>query len=1060
MSKSVPGLLLTLLFLLTFNQVSAQTFRFRNFDANMGLPQNFIYAIEQTPDGFMWIGTGEGLVRYDGLRFRSFSTRDSLADNFVMSMHVAANGTLWVGHNNGQLSYYRNQQFHTLRVENTTSPVRDLHEDAEGNIWFTVQNHGFAKVDRYNNLTTWFDSGSLGYTLFYSIYPLSDNTVLLGTSEGLMRVKAGSNGKIQGFERFDQMPMTTITAIKKRKGFGREFWIATESDGFFRFAPERDEATQIIDHSLCLSFDLQYENIQDIEEEEEGHLLLATWGQGVIKLFYDQQQQDFTESFTFSTENGMSNNFIRDLLTDKEGNYWFATYGGGLSCLTDESMIFYDLDQIGFQDNKARSVLHDGKDLWIGLENGLIRADPFCFTDFEFYDPAMGLPQDAVTGLYRDPDSTLWAATQNHGLYYKKNKEANFQPWFYTRTQPGKKINDLSGQQHLLYLATVGGYYQINLKTREQRHLTTENGLPHNNINFVYPDGNGGLWIGPKNSGICRIEDKSIEIHRITDTPTDVNDMTVDKEGRLWLATLGKGLIQYHEDSLNVLDISNGLARNFAYSIAGDSQGRLWVTHFPGLSAIEPAKDRIRIYDYEQNLGVDFHQISRDPAQDLWLASNEGVIRYRPDKDVENKVAPLLNFTSIKVSDEDFDLNKSLVLPFPYKDSYKFRFDFIGISFKNPKAVSYQYRLTRKGDKAEQEWADLGATTFREYDFLPDGDYLLEVRAANADGIYNQTPLSMGIVIAPPIWKKWWFYILLLSAMVLAVFSLIHLRERKLRKQKEALQREVDSQTVVLREQKAEIERKNRDITDSITYAKRIQSSILPPQEMLSGQFQESFIFFLPRDIVSGDFYWFHPFNGKMMICAADCTGHGVPGAFMSMIGTTLLNDIVKHNKVNSPADILHRLDLEIKTLLQKNEGHTTRDGMDISIVEIDPKKRSVRLASAKRPVFLFINGELNVYKGIRRSIGDSIMEDDSAFVNMSYQLNKNDSIYLFSDGYADQFGGPEGKKFMTANIRKLLLDIHHLPMEEQARRLRDTFIEWKGDQEQVDDVVFLGLRV
>src|SRR5690606_1933825 len=136
--------------------------------------------------------------------------------------------------------------------------------------------------------------------------------------------------------------------------------------------------------------------------------------------------------------------------------------------------------------------------------------------------------------------------------------------------------------------------------------------------------------------------------------------------------------------------------------------------------------------------------------------------------------------------------------------------------------------------------------------------------------------------------------------------------------QKEALQREVDSQTITLREQKAEIERKNRDITDSINYAKRIQSSILPESSILEGTFNESFIFFAPRDIVSGDFYWFYPFKNKFLVCVADCTGHGVPGAFMSMIGTTLLNDIVKREEVDSPADILHRLDLEIKILLQK----------------------------------------------------------------------------------------------------------------------------------------------
>ena len=180
----------------------------------------------------------------------------------------------------------------------------------------------------------------------------------------------------------------------------------------------------------------------------------------------------------------------------------------------------------------------------------------------------------------------------------------------------------------------------------------------------------------------------------------------------------------------------------------------------------------------------------------------------------------------------------------------------------------------------------------------------------------------------------------------------------------------------------------------------------------------------------------------------------------MSMIGTTLLNDIVKQQEINSPADILKRLDTEIKILLQKNEPEHTRDGMDISIVEIDTKTRKVRLASAKRPVYLFINGELNVYKGIRRSVGDSIIEDESEFVNIEYDMNENDALFLFSDGYADQFGGPEGKKYMSANIRKLLLDIYKKPMREQEELIHTTFQQWKGNEEQVDDVVFLGIRL
>jgi serine phosphatase RsbU (regulator of sigma subunit) len=178
------------------------------------------------------------------------------------------------------------------------------------------------------------------------------------------------------------------------------------------------------------------------------------------------------------------------------------------------------------------------------------------------------------------------------------------------------------------------------------------------------------------------------------------------------------------------------------------------------------------------------------------------------------------------------------------------------------------------------------------------------------------------------------------------------------------------------------------------------------------------------------------------------------------MIGTTLLNDIVKRTDIHSPADILNRLDFEIKILLQKNAKDNTQDGMDISIVEIEMDTKKIRVASAKRPVYLFINNELTIYKGARRSIGDTIVDNNSPFVNIEYDGKTGDSIYLFSDGYTDQFGGNAGKKFMTLSVKELLEKNYRKPMKEQHRIIRDTFYNWKNDLDQVDDVIFMGVKL
>ncbi|MFW6351782.1 MAG: SpoIIE family protein phosphatase, partial [Bacteroidota bacterium] len=564
----------------------------------------------------------------------------------------------------------------------------------------------------------------------------------------------------------------------------------------------------------------------------------------------------------------------------------------------------------------------------------------------------------------------------------------------------------------------------------------------------------------PRNSGICKIVNNQIEIHKISDSSVDVFDITQTSDSSFWLATHGQGIIKYSRDSIEHYNITDGLSKNFCYSIEADSKDRLWIAHHPGLTMFDTRNGEFEAYGHEEEMGADFFHIKKDSDQTLWFSSANGAIRYFPLKDKKNEISPALNFTDIQISGQHYSSNDKINLPYPYRKNYKFHFNFIGISFKNPKEVTYQYQLIKSGNPSDVEWIDLGNTSFREYDYLPSGEYELKVRAFNADG-FSSDPISVSFSIATPFWKKAWFYLIMGALLIYSVYLIIVFRERKLRKQKELLQKEVDIQTIQLREQKAEIERKNRDITDSINYAKTIQSSILPPLDVLKYRFPDSFVFFAPRDIVSGDFYWFYKTKNHFLITCADCTGHGVPGAFMSMIGSTLLNDIVKRKDVNSPADLLERLDFEIKVLLQNSKNKSnTRDGMDISVIEVDNTGTRVRVASAKRPVYLYLNNELNIYKGNRRSIGDSLVDDDTPFMNIEYNTTEGDLIYLFSDGYTDQFGGPNEKKFMKVGVKNMLEEIHNQPMEQQNETVKDYFYKWKGELEQVDDVIFMGIKL
>jgi serine phosphatase RsbU (regulator of sigma subunit) len=260
-------------------------------------------------------------------------------------------------------------------------------------------------------------------------------------------------------------------------------------------------------------------------------------------------------------------------------------------------------------------------------------------------------------------------------------------------------------------------------------------------------------------------------------------------------------------------------------------------------------------------------------------------------------------------------------------------------------------------------------------------------------------------------------------------------------------------------EQKEEIERQQRELQDSLRYAGSIQSALLPDEKYIRKLFPESFIFFQPRDIVSGDFYWIYKKRNVAVLVAADCTGHGVPGAFMSILGISYLNEIIS-NGIPKANIILNKLRENImKTLHQTGDLSKLKDGMDLALVIIDFEKKELQYSGAFNPMYLIRNGGLIEFRGDKMPIGIAPTVEKS-FTNKRLKIRREDIIYIFSDGYADQFGGVEEKKFRYGPFKDLLLKIHRQPMDKQKQLLEQKFLLWKGDLDQIDDILIIGLKI
>lgn len=294
--------------------------------------------------------------------------------------------------------------------------------------------------------------------------------------------------------------------------------------------------------------------------------------------------------------------------------------------------------------------------------------------------------------------------------------------------------------------------------------------------------------------------------------------------------------------------------------------------------------------------------------------------------------------------------------------------------------------------------------------------------------------------------------------------------ERLILEQNKNLEKKVNERTAALNDslqkldlQKRIVEQKNQDITDSIRYAYRIQTSILPDADQLKKSLGNHFIYYKPKDIVSGDFYFFESLKNnpehESLIATVDCTGHGVPGAFMTVIANAILSQIIIENNITSPSDVLHETERLIYSTLHKNEldKEQVSDGMDIAICKINPHKKTVHFCGAQRPLWIISDKTIKKIKGNKNSIGGALRQKE--FTEHSIELKAGDCLYLFTDGITDQFGGEKNKKFGNKNLEKLLLRISDLPCDEQKEEIEKTFSSWRSNFEQTDDMLLIGIK-
>jgi ligand-binding sensor domain-containing protein len=1032
--------------------LGGQSFQFRNFGTENDLPSKVIYTINQGPDGYLWIGTTEGLSRFDGFKFYNIAFPDSATGRYPTSTLRDKNGNLWFGCNDGTLFYYKERELVKVSLTNS-SAVSAVLEGPDGNIYAVAQRKSIFRINaaRPSEAKTLFIPSD---PYIFSACFTGGGELLLGTQENLLvsRVEKDSVVTISTIEGFDYSRIMSIHKMKDAESY----LIGTDGNGIFRLKLENGKGSlsRFLDYPK-----LDLITVRSVSADSGNNIWISTAGSGAVEISFAGTIDSVRSVRFLDRSSGLAGDNVSQVFEDSEDNIWLGFNGDGLSMLTTESLKFF----VPGKEGNTNNIIYINR-----LKGDYLLGTPAGFYLFnaaqdktESFIPFLKQPgRNEISSYFIDNESNVWIGTKGSGLFVRNSSGIITQ--FYKSGDSGSDyITYISINDDNIWLATLNGVNIISRQTRQlKKSYNINNGLPQNSISQVLVSEGGNGYVATESDKLYMINPESgISVSGGSMYGILLNKIVAlaeDNKHNIWAATQGNGVFRCFGDSVKSLNTSNGLLSNYTYSILADSENNIWIGHERGFSRYNPETDQVKTYrnDFARGGTCNSNAIFESPGGMIFIGTTEGLIMYDRSKDRIRQSAPVNNINFIAINDVEYQYQP--VFSLPYRKRYNIKINFTGINFGDPEKVYYSTFMKNYDD----DWTKISSSREMTYN-LRDGKYEFNLLSVNEEGLTQENPLSLIINIKPPFWRTWWFIISMAALATAIVVLIIREREKAQKKIQQYLETELEARTQVVIKQKDEIEHQNLEITDSINYAKRIQSSILPDINKLKEQFEGAFIMLRPRDIVSGDFYWFDKFDDeKFILVCADSTGHGVPGAFMSMIGSTLLQDIVLRQRISKPSEILAMLDKQVFATLNQNlEAGISNDGMDIVVCEFTLKNRHVRFASAMRPVIIVMGGETYYVKGNRSSVGGQTVLE-KYFDDQEYYLNEGDTIYLFSDGLPDQFGGPDGKKLKIARLKNLLSEISSLPIDKQEEILSKFYLDWKGNYDQVDDILFMGVKV
>jgi ligand-binding sensor domain-containing protein/serine phosphatase RsbU (regulator of sigma subunit) len=1083
--------------LMCYNGHSGKFFDIKSKDTTLAKGRPYSLYIDNRGD--LWIGFVAPYITHFNPKtgksthyYHNSNDPNSFPDAMVSTFYEDSQGRFWVGTWGGGLCQFdlttkkfkryksENGDFSTLQSTNAVS----ITEDRDGSLII-----GTWEGDGFENFLTYFNPQTEDFSFF--------NLDEYALESEVEKEKTKAAFRIVHFVEMDEL---------------ENLWVGTFT-GLFYVDRHEKIITRVtgMDKDLLNSHgQITFDNVLTCLYENNDVIWFPTETDGIM--VYDSKSKEVKYiRKELEKKSSLSGNFILDVLKDRYGNIWVATNSGGLDvyCPTDRQFTILSNEKLKAQKMYVAQGTYAINHFAVSnVSDNIIIAHGGGAT---VYNVATG-----QANLLDVRAAFLEALRQNPSLEKFNHNNPNFVGAVYETgsvyvlgTYIGEvRYNTVTAKFDFSRLALSGGFYpteyigydkvllmgakenpsdqslgrsipylaEYSVSTKAEKKLidlplkleTGEDGDYRyfekiDSLNYFI--GASGNTFMIYHEGKNEIETFSSKEPLANFPDENIRPLHVDNYGLAWLAT-ENGLYGFDYKNGQSFDIRPELnleESDVIKCLTRDKNGILWIGLKYDLVRYNPDTKEVFRFTTEHGFdggGFTERYLRRHNREEVIMPCSYGLLMFDPKRITFHTSTPSV-FISDIIIDKDTLNFESRNQFLSQSNELKYNQNFITIEFASDLLYAsegkiYEYRLLG----LDSAWTRVMNQNKVNYTNLGSGEYEFQVRCIDGYDNMSET-VSFSFVINKPFWWQWWFILLEIFVLVGGVIFYIDLRERNLKKSREQLKKavairthEVSEKVLEIEAQKSIIEVKNKELTDSINYAKGIQNTLLANRDLLKKNLPDHMIFFKPKDIVSGDFYWAAKSEDAFYLAVCDSTGHGVPGAFMSLLNIRYLNEAIVEKNIQSPNIVL---DYVRNQLIENLAFNGTKDGMDGTLIKFDYNSNILTYASAQNSPVLVRNGEAKLLPADKMPIGGGYLNEP--FQPHQVVLKEGDVVYFYTDGYPDQFGGPRGGKLKHANLLKFLVSIHHLPLLEQHIRLDQHLSAWKGDLEQLDDILLVAVK-